>query len=96
MANILYIKQPAALVSPTDEADWDPNQLALLERAIDYQMSLRGQCVAGTADECLRRYKEELERAFPNDRSARPRHTGWPGGFGGAVGIPSSGNSVTI
>lgn len=95
MVNLLYVRQPAALTSPTDTADWDANQLEVLERAIDFQIALRGQCVAGSAEECRNRYEDALNRAFPMDRSSRPRRAGWTGG--GQMGtIPAIGARVLL
>lgn len=76
MVNILYFRRPATLVSSTDEADWDPNLGSLLHRAIDYQVSLRGDCVAGTKDECFKVLREEMARAISQDRTAVTRRPG--------------------
>ena len=53
MVNVLYIKKPASLTSGPQTADWDDNQLEVLHRAIDYQVSLRGECVAGPTPELI-------------------------------------------
>jgi len=82
MVNVLYIKKPAALTSASQTADWDDNQAEVLYRAIDYQVSIRGECVAGPTAELFERYKEALARAIPNDRTTRPRTVGFSGGGG--------------
>lgn len=96
MANILYIRVPAVLVDDADEADWDANVVEVLYRAIDYQVSIRGECVAGSSQECYERYKEALQRALGGDRSSRPRSVIWSGssGFSGAPLIPPFGNLI--
>lgn len=95
MVNVLYVKAPAALTSSTDTVDWDPNQMSLLYRAIDYQISLRGECVAGTPAECYERYQLELQRVFANDRGARPRTVGFVD-RGSAGSIPPNGSTINL
>lgn len=76
MCNLLYFKRPAALTLDTDIADWDPNQLEVLRRAIEYQIAIRGECVAGTKEQCYAAYKDALGRAISNDRTAANRQAG--------------------
>lgn len=93
MASVLYLRKPAALTSPTDTADWDPNQIELLRRAIDYQVSLRGECVAGDSKACYDRFREALARCTNQDRTARPRRVlfrdgATPGGLPNSIVVP--------
>lgn len=76
MANILYFRKPAALVSSTDVADWDANALEVLRRAIDYQVAIRGESVAGTKEQCYAAYKDALGRAITHDKTAANRVPG--------------------
>ncbi len=95
MVNILYMKSPANLTTGTDVADWDPLQLECLYRAIDYQISIRGECIAGPSKECYDRYIEALNRAYNNDRAGRPKTIGFTGGGTGGY-IPATGNVVNL
>lgn len=95
MVNVLYVKAPAALTSSTDTVDWDPNQMSLLYRAIDYQIALRGECVAGSAQDCYARYQLELQRVFSNDRGARPRTVGFID-RGSMGSIPPAGSVINL
>lgn len=79
--NILYYAQPAELTDSADEADWDPMQIVLLRRAIDYQVSLRGNCVAGTKQQCLMQLNEQLASAAPRDKTATDRRLYGPHGL---------------
>ncbi len=76
MVNILYFRRPGVLVSASDVADWDDNLISLLHRSIDYQVSLRGDCVAGSKDECYKILREDLQRAISQDRTAPTRRPG--------------------
>lgn len=76
MINLLYFRRPTDLISPTDDADWDPNLISLLHRAIDYQVAIRGDCVAGSKDECYKVLREDLARAISQDRTAPTRRPG--------------------
>lgn len=69
LINGWYYRQPAALVLPTDLADWDPMHVFLLHRAIDYQLALRGDCMAGDPGECIAEFKKALADAATNDKS---------------------------
>ncbi len=76
MCNILYFRKPAALTSSGDLADWDANAIEVLRRAIEYQVALRGESVAGTKEACYAAYKDALGRAISNDRTAANRVPG--------------------
>ncbi len=66
LINYSYYKKPAALVSSTDEADWDPMHVLLLRRAIDYQVSLRYEDTpAGDPRKTGEAYERALSRAKP-------------------------------
>ncbi len=95
MVNVLYMKSPANLTTGTDVADWDPLQLEALYRSIDYQISIRGECIAGSSKECYDRYIEALNRAYNNDRAGRPKTIGFTGGGTGGY-IPATGNVVNL
>ena len=71
---ISYYRRPAQLVNNTDEADWDPLQLTVLQRAIDYQMAIRFTTVlAGTVKDCYEAYMKALQLALNNDRENAQR-----------------------
>ncbi len=94
--NLLYYRRPARLAAGSDVADWDINLLEVLHRAIDFQISLRGTCVAGDSVKTWAAYESAYKRAIPNDRATRPRGVG----FGGKSvpanpGIPMMGNTIT-
>ncbi len=95
MVNVLYLKSPANLTSGTDVADWDPLQIEVLYRAIDYQVSIHGECIAGPTQACYDRYIEALNRAYSNDRTGRPKTVGFTGGGMGGY-IPATGNIVNL
>ena len=78
--NILYQRQPAALISGSDTADWDPNLIELLKRAIDYQIAARGDCVAGDRQTCLAAYREALARMVDQDRTSQSPRIGFTSG----------------
>lgn len=78
--NILYLRRPAALTSGSDNADWDPNLIELLNRAIDYQISARGECVAGDRSTCLAAYREALARMVDQDRTSQSPRVGFTSG----------------
>lgn len=78
--NILYLRQPAALVSGSDLADCDPNLMELLKRAIDYQIAARGDCVAGDRATCLAAYREALARMVDQDRTSQSPRIGFTSG----------------
>jgi hypothetical protein len=80
MCNLLYFRRPAVLTSSLDEADWDANLISLLHRAIDYQVAIRGDCVAGSKEECFATLREDLARAIAQDRTAVTRRIGFQGG----------------
>lgn len=71
---IIYYRRPAQLINNTDEADWDPLQLTVLQRAIDYQMAIRfGTVLAGTVKDCYEAYQKALNLALNNDRENAAR-----------------------
>jgi hypothetical protein len=71
---IVYYRRPAQLVNNTDEADWDPLQLTVLQRAIDYQLAIRYTTVmAGDAKTCHDNYLKALNLAVNNDRENAQR-----------------------
>lgn len=71
---IIYYRRPAQLVNNVDEADWDPLQLTVLQRAIDYQMAIRFTTVlAGTVKDCYDAYQKALNLAVNNDRENAAR-----------------------
>lgn len=71
---IIYYRRPAQLVNNTDEADWDPLQLTVLQRAIDYQMAIRFTTVlAGTVKDCYEAYQKALNLAVNNDKENAQR-----------------------
>jgi hypothetical protein len=78
--NILYSRAPAALTTGTDVADWDPVQLELLRRAIDYQIAARGDCAAGDRTACFGAYKEALGRNYDQDRTSQSPRVGLTSG----------------
>lgn len=67
---ILYYRRPPLLVSGTDQADWDPLQLPVLHRAIEYQASLVGECICGSPEECFKRYRDAVTIAQASNRTA--------------------------
>lgn len=70
LVNYSYYKKPAALSSSSDEADWDPTQVILLRRAIDYQVALRYEdCVAGTPKQCMDNYQDQLTKSKVNNKN---------------------------
>lgn len=71
---IIYYRRPATLVNNTDEADWDPLQLTVLQRAIDVQLCIRWTTImAGDAETCQKRYEKALNLAINNDRENAQR-----------------------
>lgn len=70
LLNFWYYRRPALLMNASDEADWDDDQMELLQRAIDYQVSIRwSNCVAGTPERCLERYKFSIGLNTPYDKA---------------------------
>ncbi len=70
----LYYRKPAVLSSPTDEADWDPMHLEVLQRAIDHQLAIRfGSVLAGSVTETLNIYDIVLKRAMATDKDSPKR-----------------------
>lgn len=74
--NLLYQRRPAELSGPTDLADWDPNLIELLRRSIDYQVSCRGDCVAGNKSECFNSYRECIARYVSQDKTSPNKRLG--------------------
>jgi len=71
--NFCYYRRPAAVASANDEADWDNNQYDVLYRAIDYQLALRGPCVAGDSQRTLNTYKQAIALAAANEHQETER-----------------------
>ncbi len=90
-ANLLYIRMPAALVSGPDQADFDPLQLPLIHKFIDYSVACRGSCVAGDKTACYKARNDALAIAVGNERTASRVGFGWNGGAYRTT-IPSTGN----
>ncbi len=89
LVNYSYYKKPAALTTSSDEADWDPQHVLLLRRAIDYQCSLRYEgCVAGTTVETRTSYELALAKAKAFDKG--PMHLPLLGTRAGRRFDPSS------
>lgn len=66
-----YYRRPANLVNTSDAADWDPQSLEVLQRAIDYQLAIRyGSLPAGDSNKCYERYERALVLAMPNDKTS--------------------------
>lgn len=64
--------RPAPLVIETDLADVDATWLNVLHKLIDYNVAVYfGECVAGTAEQCLARYLDSLARLPANDKSTQ-------------------------
>jgi hypothetical protein len=71
---IFYYRAPATLVNNTDEADWDPLQITVLYRAMDYQLSLLySNVMAGSPKDCHDAYVKELNLAVNNDKANAQR-----------------------
>lgn len=71
---IFYYRGPATLLNNTDEADWDPLQITVLYRAMDYQLSLLySNVMAGSPKECHDAYLKALNLAVNNDRANAQR-----------------------
>lgn len=68
---ILYWIRPTPVVDSSDEVDWDPQLLTLLRRAIDYQVSLRGECVAGDSRQTLQTLQQALATFANRDKASR-------------------------
>lgn len=67
--NVLYYRLPAVVTVDATELDWDAQQLELLERAIDLQLTFRfGTIVAGDAGTCRAIYQDALSRAVKNEK----------------------------
>jgi hypothetical protein len=66
---IVYYRRPATLVNGGDEADWDPLNLEVLQRAIDVQLAIRfGPIMHGDVDQCEKDYRSALNKAIANDK----------------------------
>lgn len=66
---IVYYRRPATLVNNSDEADWDPLNLEVLQRAIDVQLALRfGPIMHGDVNQCEKDYRAALNKAIVNDK----------------------------
>lgn len=96
MYSMLYYRAPAVLVNDSDKMDFDALHLALIHRAIDMQVATRGECVAGTRDECNSNYVDALETATMNDKQETDRPIGASGIIGdGYAKEPIFYNKVT-
>ena len=73
IGNITYFRKPASLVNSSDTMDFDIMLLELVRRAIDYQVSIRRDCVAGSRSETLAAYEEAWSRAAANDKTSTIR-----------------------
>jgi hypothetical protein len=71
--NFCYYRRPAAVSGASDEADWDSNQYDVLYRAIDYQVSLRGPCVAGDPGKTYATYRQTISGAAANEHQETDR-----------------------
>jgi hypothetical protein len=64
-----YRVRPTSLVNDSDTLDMDPTYIECLRKAICYQVAVQfGECVAGTAEDCYKMYKESLGRIPSNDK----------------------------
>ncbi len=71
---IVYYRRPNTLVNNTDEADWDPLQITVLYRAMDYQLSLLySNVMAGSPKDTQDAYLKALNLALNNDRENAAR-----------------------
>ena len=66
---VAYWKRPATLTNDNDDADWDPQHLQLLRRAIDYQVALRGETVLGSVERALAVYQAALANGMARDKA---------------------------
>lgn len=71
--NFSYYRKPAALTVSNQEADWDPNHVDLLRRAIDYQLAVRGRCAAGDTATTMGAFSAALTLCQPMDRTESDR-----------------------
>jgi hypothetical protein len=70
----IYYRRPATLVNNTDEADWDPLQLTVLQRAIDVQLAIRWTTILhGDVATCQKNYEKCLSLAINNERENAQR-----------------------
>jgi hypothetical protein len=68
--DLLYYRRPALLLSSIDDVDWDPMQLEVIRRAIDYQVATRGTCAAGDRRSTMEAFDSAVSRASDQDRTA--------------------------
>lgn len=67
---VTFHARPAPVAVATDIIDFDPCQIEILHRAIDYQVAVEfGKSVHGEAAECLAGYTQALARMVTTDRS---------------------------
>lgn len=65
-----YRARPTPLTSEGEIADVDPAAIETLRHLINYYVCLYfGECVAGTAEQCMALYKESLATHIANDKS---------------------------
>lgn len=93
MYSMLYYRRPATLVNDADTMDFDPLQIELVHRSIDMQVATRGECVAGTRDECIRSYLDTLATSATSDKQETDRPIGGSS-FGGGFKDPIFYNPV--
>ncbi len=66
--NFLYYRKPA-LVNSSDTLDYDPTQILLLRKVLDYHTAQRGPCTAGTVAECRKSMDDAISLAYSWDKS---------------------------
>lgn len=87
LVNLSYYRVPVEMTADGDTVDWDSNQREVLNRAIDYQISIRfGQSVAGDVNATRSEYQVALNRAVKNERVPR-LSSSWFSGSSDVVGM---------
>jgi len=76
--NLLYYRRPAKLTAGSDVADWSPLHETVLRRCIDYQASLRGECVAGTTLQTNTAMEAAIDLAFEADQTPVSQTQAYP------------------
>lgn len=56
-----YVRHPTLVSNESDSVDWYHHMREVLERAIDYQLSRMGGCVAGESGECHQAYLDAID-----------------------------------
>jgi len=73
----IYYRKPASLVNNSDELDFDPLHVDLIQRAIDYQLAIRfGPVEHGDVKTCFESYMRILTECINNDKENSPRVSG--------------------